>query len=167
MATRTLRAITLMTLLCALAGSSEAQDKKEDKIVLPDLQTDDGALVRLLLVESRNPGYSDYDEAKALAGMKVMKAVVDNRLNHIPTGYKLKDFVAEGATNYRDIITAKKQFAGFSKSSEGEVVITTGLEKNINEILMKANTGAPGKYHKFCKNALKVVADGPEDQFTG
>lgn len=165
----TARSLRLMSwsavVFSVFAFSSNAKETRADPIVLPDLQSDDGTLVRLLLVESRNPGYADYDEAKALAGMKAMKAVVDNRLNHVPTGYSLKDFSAAGAKNYRDIITAKNQFDGFSKGADGKVVLKASLETNLGEILKKANTGTPGKYHKFCKNALAVAGEPAADPF--
>ena len=78
---------------------------------LPDENTDEGALARLLIVEV-GPQHGDLSTLQEAMGL--MKTLIQNRLKNNP-----KDFEAPNATNETDIIRAarsdgkKVQFAGF------------------------------------------------------
>jgi hypothetical protein len=133
-----------------------------DNVTLPDLQTDNGTLVRLLIAESLNPGSPAYIAADVTNGMQAMKAVVDNRLNHNPS-----QFGAPGATNYRQIIAAPGQFAGFSMDGNGNVVLSDQVNDLINAVMTQANTGGPGPYSDFVQNALGVCNALVNDPFSG
>lgn len=126
---------------------------------LPDKDTDAGMFARLLIVENRTPAHPRYDAAEALRGMKAMKAVVHNRL------LKPSVFGAPGATKPLDIVTAPGQFRGFSKDAQGKLALTQALRDLIDDVLQKANTGAPGKFHEFVTNAVSVGSAAPDDPF--
>jgi hypothetical protein len=128
-------------------------------ISLPDKDTDAGMFARLLIVESRTPARPNYDAAEVLRGMKAMKAVVHNRL------LKPSSFGAPGGKTVLDIVTAPGQFKGFSKDEQGKLSLSQALQNLIDDVLTKANTGAPGKFHEFVTNAINVGSAAPDDPF--
>ena len=131
-------------------------------IHLPPITTVEGVVTRLLIAESRNPDFSQYDEAQVKRGMEAMKAVLHNRLHNHP-----KQFGAPNAVNYIDIITAPGQFHGFSKDALGDVVISPDVQQRINAVLKKANTGAPRRFVHFVENAINVAHGCINDPFAG
>jgi hypothetical protein len=138
-----------------------AAAKLDRNVTLPDFSTEKGVLARLLIAKKNNPGYSRYDEQEVLKAMKAMKAVVDNRLHYPDPIF----FCAPGAQSWFDIITAPDQFQGFSKSNDGQLVISPDIQNLIDDIMMKANTGAPGAYTKFVQNAIDVTNNDVDDPF--
>jgi len=130
------------------------------RLALPDLQTDDGTVARMLLAETLTPASSSYDAAQAQTSMNAMKSAVVHRLT------KPSDFGAAGATNHRDIICAPGQFAGFSKNTSGEVVVDAAIEANIDDIVNRANTGAPGVYYAHLKMAIDTADSTVTDPFS-
>lgn len=130
-------------------------------IALPGLDTDEGVLAHMMVAESKNPYYADYDEAVAKLGFRAMKAVVVNRLKNNP-----KDFGAPGATTWTDIIVAPGQWDGFSRK-DGKVQLTTKVADLIKKVLDAANTGAPGKFTAFVQSVLDAVAAPVDDPFKG
>ncbi len=116
-------------------------------------------LVRLLIAESRTPAHAQYDADEVKKGMQAMKATVVNRLNNNPG-----QFGATGATTFADIIAAPGQFHGFTKSG-GNITISTDVQSRITEVMRKANTGSPGKYAEFVKNAIAVANGAVSDPF--
>jgi hypothetical protein len=153
----------LVTAVAAGPGPLAGQDSKP--LTLPDLQTDEGALAHLLLSESLTPFSKDYDFDQVVRGMKAIRAIVDNRLHHIPAKYPAKDLDADGAANARDII-GKAKFQGFSLSG-GKLAMTAGVQNRIADTLKQANTGKPGKFHKHVQAALDVAKGPPDDAFKG
>jgi hypothetical protein len=143
---------------------SERKKEISMSIVLPPLTTEAGVMARLLVNESMVPGLPHnphYSEEQSLRGMRLMKVVIDNRLNHRPpasAGYLANLFNAPQASNYIDIIVSG-QFAGFSRSG-GTVQTSAGVTANIDAIVQEANQGKPGFYFRFVQNAI-TVANAP------
>jgi hypothetical protein len=123
---------------------------------LPSLDTDPGVLAHMLVAESRNPGFPGYDEAEVFRGLRAMKAVVVNRLKDPGT------FGAPGATTWTDIIVAPGQWHGFSRVG-GKVKLSSDVANRITEVMKKANTGAPGAYHRFVSNGVLTVTNAVTD----
>jgi hypothetical protein len=138
-----------------------AATKLDENVTLPDVSTEKGVLARLLIAKRNNPGSSRYNEHEVLTAMKAMKAVVDNRLHYPDSIF----FCAPGAQSWFDIIAAPDQFQGFSKGNDGQLVISSDIQKLIDEIMMKANTGAPGAYTRFVQNAIDVTNNDVDDPF--
>lgn len=130
-------------------------------VELPPLDEGVGVLVRMMLAESRTPASASYDEADVKKGLQAMKAVVANRLNSPGR------FGAPGATTFGQVITAPGQWAGFTRDSAGKISIGTAQSARIDDILAKANLGAPGKFTKFVQNAIEVSAAAVTDPFSG
>jgi hypothetical protein len=129
---------------------------------LPDISTNAGVLARLIIAECENPGYDDYNEPDGILSFRLMQAVVDNRLNHNPG-----QFGAPNATTYVDIITAPNQFAGFSLSDDGKVVLSQSVSDRIDAVMSKANTGGPGPYLTFVQDILTQVNGAVNDPLSG
>jgi hypothetical protein len=129
-------------------------------IQLPSITTVEGVVARLLIAENNTPDFPQYSEALARVSMNAMKAVVDNRLHNSPS-----QFGAPDAVDYIDIITVPGQFYGFSRDEDGNVVIAPPVQQRIDEVLKVANTGAPGKYFQFVKDAITVANGSVIDPF--
>lgn len=129
-------------------------------IQLPSITTVEGVIARLLIAENSAPDYPQYNEAQARLSMNAMKAVIDNRLQNSPS-----QFNAPGAVDYIDIITAPGQFYGFSRNAAGSVIISSYVQRRIDEVLRVANTGAPGKYVQFVKDAITIANGAITDPF--
>jgi hypothetical protein len=141
-----------------VAGSGLAPT---EPIALPDLDTDDGVLAHMMVAESKNPFYADYDAEVVKQGLRAMKAVVENRLRNDPS-----QFGAPGATMWTDIIVAPKQWEGFSRK-DGKVQLSAPVQERVKKVLQAANTGAAGKFRQFVHNVLDVVAATADDPFKG
>ena len=121
-------------------------------VTLPDINTPEGVLARVLIAESLNPGYGRrYNEADTLKAMQMMKAVYKNRLKD-PGRY-----MAPGAETLTDVIVARGQTAGFSKDADGNVVISPDVQRRIDEVVARANAGSPGAYARLVQNAINVA----------
>ena len=131
-----------------------------DNVTLPNQDTNDGLLARLFIAESRTPAYAGYDAENVKKGMRAMKATVDNRLRHHPAL-----FGAPNATTYLDIVSAAGQFNGFSKTAAGRLQISSDVQQRFNAVLLKANTGKPGRYAQFVNNAIAAARDPIDDPF--
>jgi hypothetical protein len=138
-----------------------AAAKLDENVTLPAISTDKGVLCRQLIAKRNNPGSPSYDEQEVLKAMKAMKAAVDNRLHYSDPII----FGARGAHSWFDIITAPGQFQGFSKGDDGQLVISSNIQKLIDDVMMKANTGAPGAYTRFVQNAIDVANNDVDDPF--
>ena len=138
-----------------------AAAKRDANVTLPDISTEKGVLCRQLIAKRNNPGHPRYDEQEVLKAMKAMKAAIDNRLHYSDTRF----FTAPGAQSWFDIITAPEQFQGFSKGKDGELVISADIQKLIDEVVLKANTGGPNAYTRFVQNAIDVANNDVDDPF--
>ena len=131
-------------------------------IALSDISTDAGIIERVLLAEVMSPAYSSYDEAKAL---KVMLAIVNciyNRKNH--PNPSLFGITSRNPT-VLDVVTAPNQFEGCSRGADGKLKLSSQIERRIQDILDRANQGAPGKYYKFVELAKSVAASDHKTPF--
>jgi len=146
-----------------LGGPGRAAGQDGKPLALPDLQTDEGAIAHLLLSESLTPFSKDYDADQVVRGMKAIRAILDNRLNHVPQKYAAKDVDADGAKTARDVI-GKGKFQGFSQTG-GKIAVSDGVRKRIDDILKQANTGKPGKFYKHVQAALEVAKSPADDPF--
>lgn len=133
---------------------------RADNVTLPDVNSDEGLIARLLIVESLHPNRTGYEAAEVKKGMQAMKAVVDNRLKNHPG-----QFGAPNAKSYVDIVGAPNQFQGFSKDAHGKIVLSAPIQANLNEVVKTANMGKPGKYTAFVQNAIDVARAPVSDPF--
>ena len=136
-------------------------------IQLPDLSTEAGLLARVFIAENFTPfDHAHYDEAQVLACMKAQRSVLQNRLAHLDLD-PIK-FGAAGATTLTDIVlgTNPQAIAGFSRGAGG-VVISAGVQQRIGDVMTQANTGAPGKFHRFVANAIATAQATAPDPFAG
>jgi hypothetical protein len=146
--------------ICSLAWALLANSSRAQSVTLPDINAEDGLLARLFIAECRNPGHKQYDAEAAKKGMRAMKAVIDNRLKNNPS-----QFGAPRAKSYVDIVGAPGQFHGFSKGSDGKIVIAGDVQKRIDAVMKTANTGKPGKYAAFVQFTIDVAKAGVDDPF--
>jgi RNA polymerase sigma factor (sigma-70 family) len=142
-------------------GTDPVKLERRNYVSLPDISTDKGVLCRQLLAKRNNPGNPRYDEKEVLKAMKAMKAAIDNRLHYSDTMF----FTAAGAKSWFDIITAPEQFQGFSKGKEGQLVISSDIQKIIDEVIAKANSGPQNAYSRFVQNAIDVANNDVDDPF--
>ena len=142
-------------------GADPVKLERRNNVTLPDISTDNGALCRQLLAKRNNPGNPRYDEKEVLKAMKAMKAAIDNRLHYSDTRF----FTAAGAKSWFDIITAPGQFQGFSKGKEGQLVISSDMQKIIDDVIAKANSGPPNAYTRFVEDAINVTNNDVDDPF--
>ena len=136
-------------------------------IQLPALLTESGVLSRVFIAENYSPyDHAHYDEAKVLSCMKAQRAVLQNRLAHFDLD-PVK-FGAAGATTLTEIVLGSnpQAIAGFSGTA-GSVVISSGVQHRIDDVLTQANTGAPGKFYRFVANAIAVAQSVAVDPFAG
>jgi hypothetical protein len=104
-------------------------------IKLDDINTVEGVLQHVFISETRNPEFGGtYSLPEAERSFQAMKATIYNRLK------KPSDFGAPGAKTIIDIITAPKQFQGYSKDSSGKVVIGAAQLTVITNVLKFANS---------------------------
>lgn len=111
-----------------------------------------GAVERVSLAEIHSPGFDSYDAATALAEMRDMRQVIENRMKN-PSQYS-----ARGAKGEIDIIKAPGEIQDF----ENYPKIGPTLQQNISEILKHANN--PHKpnsraYGKFVQNAIQAATE--------
>jgi len=130
-------------------------------VQLPDISTNAGVLARLIIAESKNPGYHDYNQSDGRLSFRLMQAVIANRLSNNPGR-----FGASGATTFAHIITAPNQFQGFA-SSAGQVQLSQAVSDRIAAVLNNANSGSPGAYHQFVEDILTQVNGAVNDPFNG
>jgi RNA polymerase sigma factor (sigma-70 family) len=135
--------------------------ERRDHVTLPDIWTEKGVLCRQLLAKRNNPGHPLYDEKAVLKAMKAMKAAIDNRLHYSDTRF----FTAPGAKSWFDIITAPEQFQGFSKGKHGQLAISSDIQKIIDDVMARANTGPQNAYTRFVQNAIDVANNDVDDPF--
>lgn len=122
-----------------------------DRVDLPSADTTEGLLVRLLLAESRNPDQSGYDAANSKTSMQWMRLVLVNRLNNNPA-----QFNAPGATEIKNIVTAKGQFEGFEEYPK----LSSKVTGRLGDIVRIANDDSDGRQEKFARylqDALDVA----------
>jgi hypothetical protein len=134
-------------------------------IILPDLSTEAGLLARVFIAENFTPfDHAHYDEAQAMTCMKAQRAVLQNRLSHLDLD-PVK-FGAADATNLSDIVlgTNPQAVAGFSRGAPG-VVISSGVQQRIDDVMTQANAGAPGKFTRFLQNAIASAQTPASDPF--
>jgi hypothetical protein len=130
-------------------------------ISLPPLSTEAGAVAHMLVNECNPPGIPHdphYNEAETLRAMRLMKVVLDNRLNHRPpasSGYLPSMFGAPNATTLADVIIGG-QIAGFSRSG-GAIHVAPAVMAHINAIVNEANHGLPGAYFRHVQHAIDVA----------
>lgn len=130
---------------------SEPTEPNKPNVVLPDIATAEGVLARVLLAESRTPFHKEYDEAEVLKAMQMMAAVYENRLKD-PSRYG-----ARGADDLVDVIVAPGQTAGFTRNARGEIVLSTVVQRRIDEIMQRANAGEAGAFAALAQNAVNVA----------
>ncbi len=130
-------------------------------ISLPPLSTEAGVIAHMLVNESMVPGIPhnpDYNEAQVLRGMRLMKVVLENRLNHRPpasSGYLPNLFGAPNAATLTDVIIGG-QIAGFSRTGD-MIHISPAVMAHINGIVNEANQGSPGYYFHHVQDAINVA----------
>ena len=57
------------------------------------------------------------------------------------------------------------QFEGCSRGADGKLKFSSQIERRIQDILDRANQGAPGKYYKFVELAKSVAASDHKTPF--
>ncbi len=142
-------------------GTDQVELEHRSYVTLPDISTEKGVLCRQLLAKRNNPGHPRYDEKEVLTAMKAMKAAIDNRLHYSDTRF----FTAPGAKSWFDIITAPEQFQGFSKGKDGQLVISSDIQRIIDDVLVRANSCRPNAYTRFVQNAIDVANHDVDDPF--
>jgi IPT/TIG domain len=126
---------------------------------LPDLTTDEGLFVRLLISELRLPGDPGFDAAQGRRAMEAMQAVVNNRLHNDPGR-----FGAPSATDIRQIILAPGQFHGFSGSAASPS-LSADVQAKIDRLLTPGDPGLTAASYQFLRNALEVAGGAVTDPF--
>lgn len=96
---------------------------------LPELNSDDGVEARELLAECRGPAYADYTFEAAAECMRLMDAVLWNRMD------TPRPFLALNAHSLADIVTARGQFAGLGNYP----TLPPDIRQRIADILAIAN----------------------------
>ncbi|CAI9121067.1 hypothetical protein [Brytella acorum] len=113
---------------------------------LPPENTDAGALVRLLLLETIGPLESSYNRDESLKAMRLMRQVVENRLR-TPARY-----MAAGATSEQDIVRLGNQFAGFRDYPTLPGLLAGKLAKLVSESARYPAVAT------FIRDAIEVVS---------
>jgi RNA polymerase sigma factor (sigma-70 family) len=142
-------------------GTDQVKLEPRIYVTLPDITTEKGVLCRQLLAKRNNPGHPRYDEKEVLKAMKAMKAAIDNRLHYSDTRF----FTAPGAKSWFDIITAAEQFQGFSKGKDGQLVVSSDIQRIIDEVVARANSCPPNAYTRFVQNAIDIANNDVDDPF--
>jgi hypothetical protein len=123
----------------------------EPKLTLPDAKSNLGMLARLLMAETPSPGMPNYTVAESEDAMKMMVAVVFNRLAKPSNLY-----ASQNATKLSDVVKAPGQFKGFQSYPE----IDAEISKRIDETMAIANNGGDGrreKYKIFVQNVIRIA----------
>lgn len=115
------------------------------------MSTDAGLLARVLIAESQNPLYANYNSAEVFKAMQMISAVYRNRLA-MPSR-----FGAPGAQTLSDVILARGQTEGFSRDTNGNVTISSRVQGLINSVLSLANSGPPGRFSAFANHAIGIA----------
>ena len=119
---------------------------------LPDENTDEGAMARLLIVEV---GPQQGDLSTLVEAMGLMKIIIDNRLANNPA-----DFMAPNATREIDIIRAERkdgravQYAGFPSYP----VISPGQKDELDKTLDASLDPASPYYEQSSRLVRAAVA---------
>ncbi len=163
--------LAVITLL-GLAGST-ASAQTFAKLDSPE--TPSGYLARILINENPFPGERGYvSEEDSKAGMLAILWVLNARIRYIPAGYEQAHVANVTTKNILDVITAKGQCEGFSRSADGRYVMVPRVEERVKYLLNIANSGSqPGKFAKLLNYAqglarayFKSGVDGA-DRFAG
>ena len=121
-------------------------------VKLPDRNSVEGAVARVVLIEARGPAHTKtYVEADSKQSMQWMKVVLVNRLNNNPA-----QFMASGAKSLIDIIKAPGQFAGF----ENYPIYDQTLADNLQDVIDIANSvkdSRAGVYKQYILNGIDVA----------
>lgn len=119
-------------------------------ITLPDRNSNEGAEARVLLAECPGPANAAYTLDLATEAMKLMDAVLRNRLSDPAR------FLAPRAKTLIDIIKAKGQFQGFENYPDYD----TRIKNNIQDAIDIANNPKDSrseKYTEFVNKAIEVA----------
>ena len=115
------------------------------KVKLPPPSTIEGYITLLLINEAPFPGEKNYKNEKdtKLAMLSIL-VVLDNRLKHIPPGYKQKYIATVRTKNIVEIIAAggkRGQVDGFYLDSNGKPAIVPRVTRRVKNLLnMAQNT---------------------------
>lgn len=126
--------------------------------------TERGILQHVFIAETFNPEQQNvYSLSEAERSFNAMKSTIFNRLK------TPRDFGAPGATSIIDIVTAPRQFEGFTKNAAGNVVVGTQQQTVIYNVLSFANyTNHPRRANhlQFVEKAITISkGTGISDEF--
>ena len=132
-------------------------------VKLPPASTTDGFITLLLINEAPFPGEKSYksEEDTKLAMLSIL-VVLDNRLKHIPPGYKQKHIATVRTKNIVEIITAggeRGQVDGFYLHSSRKLVTVPRVTRRVNNLLNIAAKGKPGRFARLLNYAASVSRD--------
>ena len=129
-------------------------------VKLPPPTTKAGFIALLLINEVPFPGEKSYksEENSKLAMLSVL-LVLDNRLQHIPPGYKQKQIATVRTKNIINIITAggeRGQVDGFYLNSRGTPTTVPRVTRRVNNLLNIAGKGKPGTFAALLNYAAEI-----------
>ena len=132
-------------------------------VKLPPPSTKEGFIALLLINETPFPGEKNYksEEDTKLAMLSIL-VVLDNRLKHIPSGYKQKHIATVRTKNIVEIITAggeRGQVDGFYLNSSGKLVTVPRVTRRVNNLLNIAGKGKLGRFARLLNYAASISRD--------
>jgi len=132
-------------------------------VTLPAASSVDGYVCRLLINEVPFPGERSYtSEADTKRAMEGLLRVLDARLSHIPPGYTQQQIATVRTSDIIDIITAggeKGQVDGFYRDASGKPVMVPRITERIDNLLVIAGRGPPGKFARLLEHAAELARD--------
>jgi len=129
----------------------------EAAVDLQPATTRAGYIARLLINESPFPGEQGWvSESNTKASMLSILWVCDNRIHHIPAGYRQTQIATLQTQDIIDVITAggeKGQCDGFYRDGSGAFRTVPRIGKRVDYLAKIAGQGSPGKFARLLNYA--------------
>ncbi len=142
-----------LVLLAAVAMLAWRPAPAAPEVRLPPDDTVAGYLALLLINETPFPGEHTWvSEADTKEAMLSILWVLENRLHHIPSGYRQEQVAADRCSTVVDVITAggeKGQCDGFHRDGSGRPVAVPRVHERVAYLVNCANKGTPGRFARL------------------
>jgi len=138
-----------------------------NRIALPPADTVAGYVALLLVNETPFPGERGWvSEEDTRAAMLSILWVLENRLRHVPPGYRQEQLAAQRCNDIIDVITAggeRGQCDGFHRDAAGRFVAVPRVHERVAYLVDCANRGEPGRFARLINYASQLASDYTED----
>lgn len=129
-------------------------------VSLPDAQTPQGYVARLLINEAPFPGERGYvSEADSMAAMEAILMTLHARSVDLPKPYTRMQVADTNSADILDIIAAggvRGQVDGFYRDKSGRLAMVSRVHDRVKYLEGIAGQGKPGRFSRLLNHAISI-----------